>query len=49
MDDLTLVSHLSEEEINKNFQDIDFFSSVIEGLQDALAHKKGTNMDDNTL
>lgn len=47
MDDLTFVSHLSEEEINENFQNIDFFSGVMEGLQDALAHKKDAIAENN--
>lgn len=46
MDELTLISSLSEEEINKNFQNVDFFTGIMEGLEDALAHKKGANMDD---
>lgn len=47
MDELTLTSHLSEEEISKNFQDINFFSGVMDGLQEALALKKGADMDDD--
>ena len=47
MDELAFVSHLSEEEINKNFQDVDFFSGIMEALQEVLAYKKGTNMDGN--
>lgn len=47
MDDLTLVSHLSEEEIIENFRDVDFFSAIMEGLEDALSYKKGINMDSN--
>lgn len=34
-------SSLSIEEIEANFQDVDFFSGMMEGLQEALAHKKG--------
>ena len=48
MDELTLISSLSEEEINENFKNIDFFSGIMDGLQEALALKKGANMDDNT-
>lgn len=47
MDDLTLVSNLSENEINENFRDVNFFSCLMEGLQEALAYKKGTNVDGN--
>lgn len=46
MDELTLTSALSLEEINENFKNIDFFSSIMDGLLEALAHKKGANMDD---
>lgn len=47
MDDLTLVSHLSEEEIIENFRDVDFFSAIMEGLEDALVCKKRAKTDDN--
>lgn len=48
MDELTLISSLSEEEINENFKSVDFFSGIMDGLQEALALEKGANMDDNT-
>lgn len=41
MSDLRLKSSLTMEEIENNFKDIDFFSGVMNGLQEALAHKKG--------
>ena len=41
MSDLRLKSSLTMEEVENNFKDIDFFSGVIDGLQEALAHKKG--------
>lgn len=41
MAELEFASALSMEEIEKNFQDIDFFSGVMEGLQEALAVEKG--------
>lgn len=47
MDDLTLVSHLSEEEIIENFRDVDFFSGIMAGLEDALVCKKRANADNN--
>lgn len=34
-------SSLSMEEIEANFKDVDFFSGVIEGLEEALAYKRG--------
>ena len=49
MDELTLTSSLSLEEIDENFKDIEFFASIMEGLEDALVRKKRANTDDNTL
>lgn len=49
MDELTLISSLSLEEIDENFKNVDFFTGIMEGLEDALSYKKSTNMDDNTL
>lgn len=34
-------SSLSIDEIEKNFDDFDFFSGLMEGLNEALAHEKG--------
>ena len=34
-------SALSMEEIEDNFKDIDFFSGIMDGLQEALAYQKG--------
>ncbi len=34
-------SSLSEEEIENNFKNIDFFSGIMEGLEEALAFEKG--------
>ncbi len=39
--ELKLKSSLTMDEIEKNFKDIDFFSSVMDGLQEALAFEKG--------
>ena len=41
MSDLRLKSSLTMEEVENNFKDIDFFSGIMDGLQEALAHKKG--------
>ncbi|MBO4326904.1 MAG: transcriptional regulator [Clostridia bacterium] len=35
-------SSLSEKEIEKNFEGVDLFSSVMSGLEEALAYEKGT-------
>ena len=42
MEDLKFTSTLSEEEIAKNFEGIDFFSGIMAGLEEALAYEKGT-------
>ena len=42
MEDVTFTSALSEEEITKNFENIDFFSGIMAGLEEALAFEKGT-------
>ena len=41
MNELKLKSSLSVDEIEDNFKNIDFFSGIMDGLQEALAHKKG--------
>ena len=41
MSELKLKSSLTMDEIEDNFKDIDFFSSVMDGLQEALAFEKG--------
>ena len=40
-EELIVNSILSDEEIAKNFEDIDFFSGIMAGLQEALAYEKG--------
>ena len=35
-------SSFTMEEIERKFEDADFFSGVMEGLEDALAHAKAT-------
>ena len=42
MDEITFESSLSEEEILENFKDIDFFSGIMSGLEEALAYEKGS-------
>ena len=36
-------SRLSEAEIEENFRNTDFFSGIMEGLEEALAYDKGGN------
>ena len=40
MSDIRFKSSLSIEEIENNFKDIDFFSGIMEGLEEALAYEK---------
>ena len=41
MKEPTFESKLSMEEIEKNFEDINFFDGIMEGLSEALAFEKG--------
>ena len=41
MSELIFESSLSVEEIEENFKNVDFFSGVMDGLQEALAYSKG--------
>ena len=41
MSEMIMTSDLTEEEIAKNFENIDFFSGIIAGLEEALAYEKG--------
>ena len=41
MSELTFKSSLSMEEIEANFKDVDFFSGIMEGLEEAAAYAKG--------
>ncbi len=41
MADLIFKTSLSDEEIEKNFEDINFFDGIMEGLNEALAYEKG--------
>lgn len=42
MEEVKFESTLSEEEINKNFEGMDFFSGIMSGLEEALAYEKGS-------
>lgn len=41
MDELKFETPLSMEEVEQNFKDFDLFSSLKEGLEDALAYQRG--------
>lgn len=41
MAELKFESSLSMEEIEENFKDVDFFSGIMDGLNEALAYTKG--------
>ena len=41
METLHLKTKYSMEEIEKNFEGVDFFSEIMDGLTEALAHAKG--------
>lgn len=41
MNENSFRTSLTEKEIEKNFKDIDFFDSMKEGLEEALAYEKG--------
>ena len=49
MEELTFKSALTSEEIEKNFQNIDFFSGVMAGLEEARAYAEGTLVRKRTL
>ena len=42
MEELVFASSLTDEEIAKNFENIDFFSGIMTGLEEALAFEKGS-------
>ena len=42
MEDIKFTTTLSEEEIAKNFENVDFFSGIMAGLEEALACEKST-------
>ena len=41
MSEIRFESYLTTDEIEKNFEGIDFFSGIMEGLNEALAYEKG--------
>lgn len=41
MNELVFKSNLTMEEIEKNFSEMDFFSGLMDGLEEALAYSKG--------
>lgn len=41
MSELCFESSLTMDEIESNFRDVDFFSGIMDGLQEALAYEKG--------
>ena len=41
MSDHVFKSEYSVEELESNFKDVDFFTGIKEGLEEALAYKKG--------
>lgn len=41
MDELRFKTSLTMEEIEENFKDVDFFSGLMDGLQEALAYERG--------
>ena len=42
MDDIILETPLTQEEIEENFKNFDFFASLEEGFKEAIAYKNGT-------
>ena len=45
MSEIRFESSLTNEEIEKNFEGIDFFSGIIEGLNEALAYERGSTVE----
>ena len=43
MENFTLKSSLTKEEIENNFKDFDLFSELMTALNEALEHEKNTN------
>lgn len=41
MEELTFKSNLTMEQIEQNFAEMDFFSELMDGLEEALAYSKG--------
>jgi len=49
MSEIHFESSLTNDEIEKNFEGIDFFSGIMEGLNEALAYEKYTSLVDILL
>ena len=49
MEELVFESSLSMEEIEKNFQNVDFFQSLEAGLREALAYEQGKASPDTLV
>ena len=47
MCDLRFDSSLTLEQIEKNFEDVDLFSGVMEGLEEALSFEKAMQTEQN--
>jgi len=41
MENITFKSSLSENQVDENFKNVDFFSGIMQGLEEALQHEKG--------
>lgn len=49
MSELHFESSLSMEEIENNFKDVNFFSGIMDGLQEALAYTEGKAAAEPTI
>lgn len=49
MDDLILHSSLTEEQIEDNFKDMDFFSALTKSLEEAIAYERGEPVPDTVV
>lgn len=49
MDDIILHSSLTEEEIESNFKDMDFFLAMTQSLKEAVAYEKGEPVPDTVV
>ena len=49
MDDLVLRSSLTEEEIEENFKDMDFFAAMMASLSEAVSYENGKPTPDTVV
>ncbi|MBP3521832.1 MAG: helix-turn-helix domain-containing protein [Oscillospiraceae bacterium] len=49
MEDPVFNSSLTQEEISKNFEGVDFFTGLMEGLQEAVSYTKGNPSKETTV